>query len=95
MIKNRISFEKLLSVLQGSAWAFAIMGAFYAFVLFSPFGFMIALLLSMLLFFIGFFFVIVLEIAQIQIEKLNELRKQTLLLEKLAEKQTHETLSDY
>jgi hypothetical protein len=35
-------FEKLLSFLQGASWALAIAGGFYTFLLFLPFGLIIA-----------------------------------------------------
>ncbi|MBV5278075.1 MAG: hypothetical protein J0647_03380 [Campylobacteraceae bacterium] len=94
MFKNRTTFEKLLSFLQGSSWAFAIAGGAYAFLLFSPFGFLIALLISFFLFLTGFFFVVIFEMAQIQIEKLEELKKQTKLLEKIVQKDDKK-ISDY
>jgi hypothetical protein len=81
--------------LQGSSWALAILGGIYTFLLFFPFGFLTALLLATFLFLVSFFFVVVFEIAQIQIDKLEELRKQTKLLEKLAQHLDDETLSHY
>ncbi len=95
MIKNRTLFEKILSLLQGSSWALAILGGLYAFLLFSPFGFLVALMSATFLFLSGFFFVVVFEIAQIQIEKLEELKKHTQLLEKLTHSQSNETLPHY
>lgn len=95
MIQNRILFEKILSLLQGSSWALAILGGVYIFLLFYPFGFFVALLLATFLFLSCFFFVVIFEIAQMQIEKLAELRKQTQLLEKLTQNLPDETLSHY
>lgn len=83
MTSRRLRFEKLLSLLQGASWALAIAGSFYLFLLFLPFGFIIAFIVGLFSFLFAFFFVIVFEIAQIQIEKLEELRKQTELLERL------------
>lgn len=86
LFQNRSTFEKLLSLLQGSAWALAIAGGTYAFLLFYPFGFFTSLLMGLFFFLAGIFFVVVFEIAQIQIDKLEELQKQTKLLEKLSNK---------
>lgn len=84
MLTNRTNFEKILSLLQGSSWAFAIAGSTYAFLLFYPFGFLTAILVGFFFFLCGFFFVILCEVAQIQIDKLIELKKQTKLLEKIS-----------
>jgi len=81
--KERLRFEKLLSLVQGASWAFALAGSAYLFLLFLPFGFLIALIIAFGCFLVGFFFVMVCEIAQIQIEKLEEIRRQTYLLERL------------
>ncbi|MDD3344118.1 MAG: hypothetical protein PHR87_11135 [Sulfurospirillaceae bacterium] len=95
MIYNRTLFEKILSLLQGASWALAILGGLYAFLLFYPFGFLTASLIAIFLFLMGFFFVVVFEVAQIQIEKLEELKKQTKLMEKLTQNLPDETLSHY
>ena len=83
MSKERLRFEKLLSLVQGASWALALGGSFYLFLVFLPFGFIAALIVALISFLMGFFFVGVCEIAQIQIEKLEELRKHTQLLERL------------
>lgn len=83
MTSRRLTFEKLLSLLQGASWALAIAGSMYLFLLFLPFGFIIASIVALFSFLGAFFFVVVFELAQIQIEKLEELRKQTALLERL------------
>lgn len=83
MSKERLRFEKLLSLVQGASWALALGGSFYLFFAFLPFGFIAALIVAFICFLMGFFFVGVCEIAQIQIEKLEELRKHTHLLEGL------------
>jgi hypothetical protein len=83
LFKNRTTFEKTLSLLQGSSWAFAIAGSMYTFLLFSPFGILTGLLVGFFIFLIGFFFVVIFEMAQIQIDKLEELKKQTKLLESI------------
>jgi fatty acid desaturase len=82
---SRLNFEKLLSLVQGASWALALAGSGYLFLLFLPFGFMIALIVSLFSFLVAFFFVVVCEIAQIQLDKLHELRKHTELLERLTQ----------
>lgn len=81
MLDNRLRFEKFLSFLQGVAWALALAGSFYVFFLFFPFGFIPALLLSLIVFVFASAFVVVFSMAQMQLEKLDELKKQTRLLE--------------
>lgn len=88
MHKNRLLFEKFLSLLQGASWALAIAGSSYLFLLFLPFGFLISFLIALFCFLSSLFFVMVFEMAHIQIEKLEELKKQTTLLERLASTKT-------
>lgn len=84
MTKDRLRFEKLLSFLQGASWALALAGGSYVFLLFLPFGFIISSIIALFCFLAGIFFVVVFELAQIQIEKLAELKRQTSLLEKIS-----------
>jgi membrane associated rhomboid family serine protease len=83
VFKNQSTFERLLSLLQGASWAVVFIGAFYAFSSFYPFGLLIALLASFLGSLFGLLLVVLFELAQVQVDKLNEMKKQTLLLEEL------------
>lgn len=83
MIKQRLRFEKLLSFVQGASWALALAGAVYTFLLFSPFGILFASMVALFCFLVGFFFVVMCELVYIQLEKLEETKKQTRLLEHL------------
>ena len=84
MTKKSI-FERLISLLQGASWALVLVGAISFFTTLYPFGFLISLFGAFLGSLGGFFFVIMLEIASIQIEKLEETKKQTKLLEMLVD----------
>lgn len=69
--------------MQGASWALVIIGAVSFFTTLYPLGFLIAFFGAFLGSLAGLFFVIMLEIANIQIEKLEEVKKQTTLLEQL------------
>ena len=84
MSKERLRFEKLLSLVQGASWAFALAASAYLFLLFLPFGFIIASIIALVICLTGCFFAIMFEMAQLQLDKLDELKKQTSLLEKLS-----------
>jgi hypothetical protein len=84
LLQQRTRFEKLLSLLQGASWALAMAGGGYTFLLFLPFGYSIASLIALFFFLIGCFFAIKFEMAQLQLDTLDELKKQTHLLEKLS-----------
>jgi len=83
LIVKQIFFEKLLSLLLGAAWALVVVGATTFFISFYHSGILIALLGAFIGALIGLFFVVLFEIAQIQIDKLKELKKQTQLLQLL------------
>jgi hypothetical protein len=81
---NRQSlFERLLSLLQGVAWALVFVGFISSFLTFYHLGLFVALIGAFMGALVGLFFVAIFEIAQVQIDKLKELKKQTKLLEKL------------
>ena len=83
MIAKQSFFEKLLSLLLGAAWALVVVGSATFFISFYHSGIVVALLGAFIGALIGLFFVVVFEIAQIQIDKLKELKKQTQLLQLL------------
>ncbi len=85
MLENKTFFEKLLSLLQGAAWALAVVGAVIFFINLYHIGIITALLGAFLGSLIGLFFVVLFEMAQIQLDTLGEVKKQTKLLEKLLE----------
>ena len=91
--KKSASFEKLLSFLQGASWALAIAGGGYTFLLFLPFGFVISSIIGLFFFLIGMFFVVIFEVAFIQLSKYEEMQKQTSLLERVANRSDDQTLS--
>lgn len=81
-------FEKLLSLLLGAAWALVVVGATTFFISLYHFGIIVALLGAFIGALIGLFFVVLFEIAQIQIDKLKELKKQTQLLQLLVKEKS-------
>lgn len=87
-MKKRSAFERLISLLQGASWALVFIGAIVFFTTLYPFGIFAAVIGAFLGSLAGLFFVVILEIANIQIEKLDEIKKQTILLEKLVKVQS-------
>jgi membrane associated rhomboid family serine protease len=84
-LKKKNAFERLISLLQGASWALVLIGAVSFFTTFYNFGIITALIAAFIGSLGGLFFVVLFEIANIQIEKLEEIKKQTKLLEKLVE----------
>jgi hypothetical protein len=80
--------EFLISFLLGVSWAFVFLGAALFFFIFSKFGFFAGLLGTFIGAIFGLFMVLIVEIFYIQIQKLEELKRQTKLLEKLSEKKS-------
>lgn len=96
MEKRKSTFERLIALLQGASWALIIVGAFSLFSSFSSFGILFALVAAFIGALPGFLFLTLLELGNIQIEKLQELKKQTRLLEEMSlahRKDKDETLS--
>lgn len=82
-MKKRSVYERLISLLQGASWALVVVGATTFFSLLYPFGLFTALIGSFIGSLGGLFFVVIFEMAHQQNEKLEEIKKQTKLLEKL------------
>lgn len=83
MLKKHSTFERLLSLLQGVSWAFVFLGAMTSFLFLYKFSFLIAFIGAFMGSLVGLLFVVLFEIANIQIEKLQELKKQTSLMEQI------------
>ncbi|MFK5880909.1 MAG: hypothetical protein QM482_01735 [Sulfurospirillum sp.] len=84
-------FEKLLSLLQGAAWALVFVGSVSFFLTLYHLGIFVALFGAFIGALLGLFFVVLFEIAQVQIDKLKELKKQTELLTELTKQNTKTT----
>lgn len=81
---NRSFFGILVNILLGVAWALALMGALYLFSAFMMGGLLSGLIMAFWGVLPGLFLVVILEYILIGFERLDELKKQTLLLEKIA-----------
>ncbi len=73
----------LINFLLGASWAFALLGASALFFIFINVGIFYAIFASFLGSLPGLFFVLLIEYFLMREEKLNELKKQTKLLEEL------------
>ena len=76
----------LINFLLGASWAFALLGAATLFFLFLEIGIFYALFTAFLAAIPGLFMVLLIEYFLMREEKLNELKKQTKLLEELVAK---------
>ncbi len=77
------SLSLLINFLLGASWAFAFLGAFSLFFLFLNIGIFYSLFGAFIGALPGLFFVLLIEYFLMREEKLNELKKQTELLEEL------------
>ena len=77
------SLSLLINFLLGASWAFALLGASTLFVLFLNLGIFYSLFGSFIGALPGLFFVLLIEYFLMRQEKLNELKRQTKLLEEL------------
>ncbi|MDR2100548.1 MAG: hypothetical protein LBP40_06970 [Campylobacteraceae bacterium] len=82
--KSYIQF--LISFLLGVSWAFVILSAVLFFFIFARFSFFIGLLSAFIGAIFGLFMVLIVEIFNVQIQKLEELKRQTKLLETFLKK---------
>jgi len=76
----------LVNFLLGASWAFAFLGAVFLFYTFLQVGLLTAIFASFLGMVPGLFLILLIEYFLMRQEKLNELKKQTKLLEELVAK---------
>ncbi len=80
---KRSTLGILINFLLGVAWAFVLIGAFFTFSSFYKYSISDAILMTFFGVLPGLFFVIVLEYILVAMERLGEMKKQTVLLEKI------------
>ena len=80
---KRNIFDKIISFLLGTSWAFIVLGAFIIFKIFLFMGVGSALFFTILYIILGLFFVLLLETMLSYKERLAESKKQTQLLEEI------------
>jgi len=81
-------FDRIISFLLGASWAIVIFGALITFKSTLFFGLGLALFLTILYIVTSLFMILALDAFSINRERLQELKKQTKLLEQLNEKST-------
>jgi len=79
-------FDKLISFLFGASWAVIVFGALITFKILSPLGFIIAFVAILIFLILSFLVVLILDAFAINRQKLQEMKKQTKLLEEIASK---------
>ncbi len=80
---KRSVFDKIISFLLGSSWAFIVLGAYVVFKIFLFMGVASALFFAILYIVIGLFLVLLLETMLSYRERLDEAKKQTELLQEI------------
>ncbi len=81
-------FDRIISFLLGASWAIVFFGALITFKLFSFLGLSLALFITVLFIVISLFMILALDAFAINRQKLQEIKKQTKLLEKIYSKHT-------
>jgi len=76
-------YAKVISFLQGASWAIVLIGAYLIFKLSISFGLIYSIFFTTLYIIVSLLFILVLDAFSVQKQKLEELKKQTTLLEKL------------
>ena len=76
-------FDKIISFLLGASWAFVVFGAILTFQLLIQFGVGMSLFFTIVFIVISLFMIVLLDALVVNKQKLYEIKKQTLLLEKL------------
>jgi len=81
-------YDRIISFLLGASWAIVLFGAYFTFKFSLTFGFQFALFLTTLYIFVSLFMILMLDTFHVNKQRLDEAKKQTLLLEKIYNKDT-------
>jgi len=78
-------FEKIINFLLGASWAIVLFGALVTFKTFMLFGFSLSFFVTILFVLTSLFMILALDAFAVNKKKLEEMKKQTKLLEELSE----------
>lgn len=87
-------FNKILSFLHGASIAFILLGTFITFTYFLPFGLPQALSISFVFIFVSLVIVLWIDSFSVKRVTLNEMKKQTQILEKIEKTLNDKEISD-
>jgi hypothetical protein len=82
-------YFKIIGFLQGASWAIVLIGAFFTFKFTISFGLSFCLFSTILYLIFSLLLILLLDAFSVHKEKLEELKKQTKLLEKLTTKDSN------
>jgi len=85
-------YERIISFLLGASWAVVFFGALVTFKIFLILGVALSLFLTLIYIIISLFLILALDTFMVNKQKLQEMQKQTKLLEKIEMKM--ETVTD-
>ena len=76
---------KIINFLQGASWGFILIGTLIFFKSFLFLGLGTSIFFSLMFVFVSLFMVLLLDVLKLQYSKLDEMKKQTALLEELVD----------
>lgn len=91
---QKATFERILSFLHGASLAFVIIGTFITFRVFLFLGVLNALLVSFVFLFISLVITLFIDMFRVNRQRLDELKNQTQILEKIAKQLDDKKLLD-
>ena len=77
-------FDRIIGFLLGASWAIVIFGALITFKIFLFLGFSLSLFITIIFIIVSFFMILTLDAFAVNRQRLLEAKKQTKLLEKIA-----------
>ena len=91
---QKATFDRILSFLHGASLAFVIIGTFITFRVFLFLGVLNALLVSFVFLFISLVITLFIDMFRVNRQRLDELKNQTQILEKIAKQLDDKKLLD-
>ncbi len=77
-------FDRIIGFLLGASWAIVLFGALITFKIFLFLGFSLSLFITIIFIIVSFFMILTLDAFAVNRQRLLEAKKQTKLLEKIA-----------